>query len=144
MAGTGPIVLGLSGATHLNPDVLLAFRGLAATAAKAASGNNDKTGRNEAIPVTLMEPVELPICLMHVGADGEVLAQLDAASPVHAGAGRGVLNQGDPATTIDAAGFYEGTLDPASTVRALSDHALGQLVDALYQHLDSAAPLPFS
>ena len=36
--------------------------------------------------------------------------------------------------------YFEGTLDPAATVRALSDTALCQLADALYRHLDTARP----
>ena len=36
--------------------------------------------------------------------------------------------------------YFEGTLDPAATVRALSDVALGQLADALYRHLDTSSP----
>ena len=36
--------------------------------------------------------------------------------------------------------YFEGTLDPAATVRALSDTALCQLADALYRHLDTSSP----
>jgi hypothetical protein len=49
----------------------------------------------------------------------------------------------DELNTVDGmelADYFEGTLDPASTVQALSDVALGQLADALYRHLDTASP----
>lgn len=139
IAGTGSLVLNLSGANHLDPDVLLALRALSAPGPHDATGHNGKPGANVALPVTLVEPAELPICLMHVGADGEVLAQLDAGPGAHAGGCVFSEHAGDPAI-IDVAAFYEGTLDPGSTVRALSDHALEQLTDALYRHLDSPAP----
>ena len=41
---------------------------------------------------------------------------------------------------LELSEYFEGTLDPASTVRALSDVALGQLADALYRHLDTSNP----
>lgn len=37
--------------------------------------------------------------------------------------------------------YFEDTLDPAATVRALSDTALCRLADALYRHLDTSSPL---
>ena len=49
----------------------------------------------------------------------------------------------DESSTINGlalSDYFEGTLDPASTVRALSDVALGQLADALYRHLDTSNP----
>jgi hypothetical protein len=36
--------------------------------------------------------------------------------------------------------FYDGTLDPASTVRVLADRDLADLADALFVHLDLATP----
>jgi hypothetical protein len=36
--------------------------------------------------------------------------------------------------------YFEGTLDPVATVRALSDTALCRLADALYRHLDTSTP----
>ena len=41
---------------------------------------------------------------------------------------------------LELAEYFEGTLDPAATVRALSDAALCQLADALYRHLDTSSP----
>lgn len=37
--------------------------------------------------------------------------------------------------------YFEDTLDPVATVRALSDTALCRLADALYRHLDTSTPL---
>ena len=37
--------------------------------------------------------------------------------------------------------YFEDTLDPVATVRALSDTALCRLADALYRHLDTSSPL---
>lgn len=77
-----------------------------------------------------------------MGSDGEVLAglegelaavpALDACSPVPA-----ELNT---INGLELSEYFEGTLDPAATVRALSEVALGQLADALYRHLDTASP----
>ena len=36
--------------------------------------------------------------------------------------------------------YFEDTLDPVATVRALSDAALCRLADALYRHLDTSSP----
>lgn len=71
-----------------------------------------------------MEPRELPICLMHVGADGEVLAELDSVPGDGTHAAGCVIRRcnGDHAMA-DGGGlseFYDGTLDPGTTVIALS------------------------
>ena len=58
----------LHGASHLDPEMLLQLRSIAA----ATEGRGTEKFR-----VTLEEPAELPICLLHVGSDGEVLADLD-------------------------------------------------------------------
>jgi hypothetical protein len=144
----------LHGATHLDPEILLQLRSIAA----ASEG---RTG-TEQLRVTLEEPAELPICLLHVGSDSEVLADLDdelATVPLDLGSD-GVLDgfQGGPLSAgihetpgtipselslingLELADYFEGTLDPAATVRALSDVALGQLADALYRHLDTSSP----
>ena len=47
----------------------------------------------------------------------------------------------NPINGLELADYFEGTLDPAATVRALSDAALGQLADALYRHLDTSQPV---
>ena len=154
--GAGPDVrVDLHGASHLDPETLLQLRGIAeASAGPAGSGQSR---------VTLDEPAELPICLLHVGSDSKVLAGLEgeiaAFPPVEiergdrpAGVAGGPLTSGiDDACIplpaelptingLEVADYFEGTMDPAATVRALSDAALGQLADALYRHLDTSSP----
>lgn len=109
--------------------------------------------------LTLDEPAELPICLLHVGADAEVLGGLDAGlqTRVDAGfetgldSGLGAVNSPLAAETGSVSDFgtidglvlseyFEDTLDPVATVRALSDAALCRLADALYRHLDTSSP----
>ncbi|MDQ0823071.1 hypothetical protein QFZ79_000814 [Arthrobacter sp. V4I6] len=144
----------LHGASHLDPAMLLQLRSIAAASEGPAGA--------EQFRVTLDEPAELPICLLHVGSDREILADLDgelATSPLDSGIG-GVLDgtQGGPlgsgfdetsgpfpselstANGLELADCFEGTLDPAATVRALSDAALGQLADAVYRRLDTSSP----
>ncbi|HEX9226877.1 MAG TPA: hypothetical protein VF885_09505 [Arthrobacter sp.] len=176
------VIIDLHGSSHLDPEILLQLRSVAdASAAPGAeAGSPDGTAAgNVPFRITLEEPADLPICLKHVGSDGEVLAGLEgelAAAPLpDAGAvllavgGEGVspdLPSGFPAglpaggaldpgldeacspipaevNTINGLAlseYFEGTLDPAATVRALSDVALGQLADALYRHLDTSSP----
>ena len=185
------VIIDLHGSSHLDPEILLQLRSIADASAAAPgtdAGSPDGTAPGK-VPfrITLEEPADLPICLMHVGSDGEVLAGLEgelAAAPLpDAGAaplvvgGEGVspdlpsgfpagLPAGSPAglpaggqldpgldgacspipaevNTINGLAlseYFEGTLDPAATVRALSDVALGQLADALYRHLDTSSP----
>lgn len=150
--GTGPDVrVDLHGASHLDPETLLQLRGLAEASAGPAGTVQSR--------VTLDEPAELPICLLHVGSDGEVLADLDgggavvpmldlqggnvAGGPLDAGTDDACAPLPAEVNTINGleiADYFEGTLDPAATVRALSDAALGQLADALYRHLDTSSP----
>ena len=144
----------LHNATHLDPEMLLQLRSIAA-ASEGQAGT-------EQFRVTLDEPAELPICLLHVGSDSEVLADLDgelstvpldfASVGVPDGTPGGPLSSGLDETAglipvelntingLELADYFEGTLDPAATVRALSDAALGQLADALYRHLDTPSP----
>jgi hypothetical protein len=143
IAGGGMVVLDLSRATHLDPDVLLALRRLEIPRSHISAGTNDLSGA-DGISITLVEPRELPTCLMHIGADGEVLAELNSVPGDETHAAGCVISRcnGDH-TMADGGGlseFYDGTLDPGTTVIALSDHALEQLTDALYRHLDSPNP----
>jgi hypothetical protein len=125
----------LHGASHLDPEMLLQLRSIAA-ASEGQAGT-------EQFRVMLKEPAELPICLQHVGSDSEVLADLDGelatvtldfGSDAAEDGALGIING------LELADYFEGTLDPAATVRALSDDALGQLADALYRHLDTPSP----
>jgi len=54
-------------------------------------------------------------------------------------AGRDAEGSQTPAERANGS-YLEGNLDPAATVRALSDEALGKLADALYRHLDTRSP----
>jgi hypothetical protein len=150
------VSIDLHGASHLDPEVLLQLR----TLADASAGPDSA----EPFRVALLEPADLPICLLHVGSDGEVLAGLEgglaAASLVGGAEGQADGDGGTPgqlSSGVDGAcnpipeelnmingmelrEFFEGTLDPAATVQALSDVALGQLADALYRHLDTSSP----
>jgi hypothetical protein len=132
-AGT-EVSINLHGASHLDPEVLLVLREI------AASGT-------EQLGVTLDEPAELPICLLHIGSGGEVLAGLDnkirPGVLLYAGLEEAYSPMPSELETIDGlalADYFEGSLDPMATVRALSDAALSQLADALYRHLDTASP----
>jgi len=144
----------LHGASHLDPEMLLQLRSIAA-ASEGQAGT-------EQFRITLQEPAELPICLQHVGSYSEVLADLDgelstvpvdfASDAEPDGLESGPLGSGledisgtDPTALsiingLELADYFEGTLDPAATVQALSDSALIQLADALYRHLDTPTP----
>lgn len=145
----------LHGASHLDPEMLLQLRSMAA-ASEGQAGS-------ETFRLTLSEPAELPICLLHVGSDSVVLADLDgelATVPLIDFGDDGILDGFERGTVgsaldetpdpfaarpstingLELADYFEGTLDPAATVRALSDAALGQLADALYRHLDTSSP----
>jgi len=143
-AGTD-VLVDLHGSSHLDPEILLQLRSIADASMSAGPGGVARAGtaaEKQPFRVTLAEPADLPICLLHVGSDGEVLAglegelaavpALDACSPVPA-----ELNT---INGLELSEYFEGTLDPAATVRALSEVALGQLADALYRHLDTASP----
>ncbi len=167
------VVIDLHGASHLDPEVLLDLRRLADAGHLPSP---DAGGSAEAGPLrfTLDEPAVLPICLVHVGADAEVLAGLDtddrpapvavagngdseAAGLLDVGPGSGSdsgLGEANSPLAAETGGasdlgsidglalseYFEGTLDPVATVRALSDTALCRLADALYRHLDTSSP----
>ena len=78
-AGTG-VTIDLHGSSHLDPEVLLQLRSIAAASVAAAVPDSGAAGA-EPFRVTLAEPAELPICLLHVGSDGAVLAGLDGQLP---------------------------------------------------------------
>ncbi|MDI3210743.1 hypothetical protein [Arthrobacter sp. AL12] len=134
-AGTG-VIVDLHGSSHLDPETLLQLRSIADGSASAGPGGAARAGtaaEKQPIRVALAEPADLPICLLHVGSEGGVPAGLDdACSPLPA-----ELNA---VNGQELAEYFEGALDPAATVRALSDAALCQLADALYRHLDTSSP----
>lgn len=170
------VVIDLHGASHLDPEVLLDLRRLVDAGTVPADAQDYDAGEpgtgelstGESVPaapvrLTLDEPADLPICLLHVGAGAEVLAGLETGFPAApAGGAAALLDIGPDAAVADAnsplaaetgsvndlglvnglalSEYFEGTLDPAATVKALSDTALCQLADALYRHLDTTNP----
>ncbi len=157
LAAGADVSIDLHGASHLDPEILLYLRQLAATgdpaSGPAAPGAAVAAAATEGFRLMLQEPAELPICLLHVGTDGEVLADLDGeiTGSVHGRVNAGVEAPGDAAPApapdgpdlidgLELSDYFEGTLDPAATVQALSDAALGQLADALYRHLTPPHP----
>lgn len=159
LAAGSDVSIDLHGASHLDPEILLYLRQLAAAQDPAsaqdpaAPGAGVAPATTEGFRVTLQEPAELPICLLHVGSDGEVLADLDVEITGSVN-GRGAAEvdaldcaEAEPAADgpdliegLELSDYFEGTMDPAATVQALSDAALGQLADALYRHLDTPNP----
>lgn len=148
LAAGSDVSIDLHGASHLDPEILLYLRQVA-------------TSQTESFRLLLQEPAELPICLFHVGSDGEVLADLEGDIPAAVngqlitevdslagaeatllldGAGFAAANDADLIEGLELSDYFEGTLDPAATVQALSDAALSQLADALYRHLDTPNP----
>ena len=162
LAAGSDVSIDLHGASHLDPEILLFLRRLAATKDPVATPDpvaaavGIAPGGSESFRVRIQEPAELPICLLHVGSDGEALAGLDgdisgavsgrlladaestdgaAPAPDGTGCAGSELIEG-----LELSDYFEGTLDPAATVQALSDEALGRLADALYRHLDTPSP----
>lgn len=132
-AGTR-VSIDLHGASHLDPEVLLVLREIAASGAGQ-------------LRVTLDEPVELPVCLLHVGSGAEAPAVPDKEAPADFLLDAGLEDACSPMPSeleavdgLALSDYFEGTLDPLVTVRALSDAALCQLADVLYRHLDTASP----
>ncbi|MFS0718430.1 hypothetical protein ABC337_07165 [Arthrobacter sp. 1P04PC] len=137
LAAGADVTLDLYSASHLDPEILLSLR-------------ESSSSRAEGFALELLEPADLPVCLAHVGpAAGELAddAEVDASIDEQLGdpyttadADEDPVDTGERIQGLELAQYFEGTLDPAVTVRALSDDALGQLADALYRHLDTAHP----
>lgn len=149
------LTVDLRAATHIDPEVLMYLRHVAGRETDAGRGGGETVNHPEAFPLVLVEPAELPICLHHAGLADAVQAGLDGEIDALLGGGADPdpFNDGGPAVgssatageqrTINAlqlSEYLEGNLDPAATVRALSDAALGKLADALYRHLDTRSP----
>ena len=144
------ITADLHGASHLDPEVLMYLRHIAGSAA-AANGNDEAAaGGSEAFRLKLAEPAELPICLEHAGLsggdeaalDGEINALLDGETTPGTDPDGVLAAAGEQRTIngLELSEYLEGNMDPASTVRAMSDDALSKLADALYRHLDTRNP----
>lgn len=145
------IAVDLQSASHLDPEVLMYLRHIAGHDADRGQNPELRGNDSEAFRLTLAEPAELPICLEHAGLaggeeatlDGEIHALMDADATSGLDIDGGDLAAAGEQRTIDGlelSEYLEGNLDPASTVRALSDDALGKLADALYRHLDTRSP----
>jgi hypothetical protein len=144
------LIVDLRAASHIDPEVLMYLRDVAGRESDAGRDGGAPLNHAEAFRLALLEPAELPICLDHAclcdevqaGLDGEIDALLgggEAPGPDNPCARPASGNQ----RTINAlrlSEYLEGNLDPAATVRALSDAALGKLADALYRHLDTRSP----
>jgi hypothetical protein len=135
------ITVDLHNASHLDPEVLMYLRHIA---------DHQAAGGADAFRLTLAEPAELPICLEHAGLaggeeilDGEINALLDAEATTAFDVDGAPAAAGEQRTIdgLELSEYLEGNLDPASTVKALSDDALGKLADALYRHLDTRSPV---
>src|SRR4051812_12899835 len=102
------VLIDLHGTSHLDPEVLLELRRLADAGPLLLASPDAGDLGEPAARITLAEPAELPICLLHVGADAEVLAGLEAGvrtSPVSAAGGD---EASAPAGLLDA-GLDSGT-----------------------------------
>jgi hypothetical protein len=144
------ITVDLHNASHLDPEVLMYLRHIAARAAETNGNSEAGAGDSEAFRLSLAEPAELPICLQHAGLAGDEEAALDGE--INALLDGEAASVPDPDGVLAAAGeqrtinglelseYLEGNMDAASTVRAMSDNALSRLADALYRHLDTRNP----
>ncbi|MGX9898847.1 hypothetical protein ACW0JT_01365 [Arthrobacter sp. SA17] len=150
----------LTQSSHLDLEVLEYLRHMEGreTEAPDRSDADDTVFAAHAFQLTLIEPAELPVCLVHAGMDGDRMAGLDGEilsglgsdnmltlSDAAFGAVSGSVPVGHakPASEggVDLSFYVEGTLEPASTVAAMSDESLAELADALYRHLDTRKPL---
>lgn len=144
------ITVDLHKASHLDPEVLMYLRHIAGRKAEGAANTGHSVSGSDAFRLTLNEPAEVPICLEHAGLaggeeatlDSEINALLDSDASAGLDIDENLAAAGEQRTIdgLELSEYLEGNLDPASTVRALSDDALGKLADALYRHLDTPSP----
>ena len=125
----------------------------------AGSGAGHRRGLLPAFRLTLDEPADLPICLLHVGAEAEVLAGLErnplGRAVLTIGLDSGQREQLDSSPTrpcmpipaelstingLELSEYFEETLDPARHRPRPVRHRPGRLADALYRHLDTSSP----
>jgi hypothetical protein len=144
------ITVDLHSASHLDPEVLMYLRHIAGRDAEGSQTPAERVNGSEAFQLRLAEPAEVPVCLEHAGLtggeeismDGEIEALLGGeTSPVpHPAGGLAAAVEQRTINGLELSEYLEGNLDPAATVRALSDEALGKLADVLYRHLDTRSP----
>ncbi|QCO96645.1 hypothetical protein FCN77_01570 [Arthrobacter sp. 24S4-2] len=143
------ITVDLRSASHLDPEVLMYLRHIAGRDGGGSQTPTDRANGSEAFQLRLVEPAELPVCLEHagltggeVGLDGELDALLGGQTSPAPDPDGALAAAGEQRTVngLELSEYLEGNLDPAATLRALSDEALGRLADALYRHLDTPSP----
>lgn len=145
------ITVDVNSASHVDPEVLMYLRHIAGRDAEGSQTSvAERANGSEAFRLRLAEPAELPICLDHAGLtggegnslDGEIDALLGGETGHSPDPVGGLAAVGEQPTIggLELSKYLEGNLDPAATVRALSDEALGKLADALYRHLDTRSP----
>jgi hypothetical protein len=160
LAGCSSILVDLTASSHLDPEVLEYLRHVEGreTGVKDETDGEDPLSSADAFELTLAEPAELPVCLVHAGMDGDRLAGLDGeilagfssenmfslSEADFGGTTEGQLGgEGKCALAggLDLSFYLDGTLEPASTVAAMTDESLAELADALYRQLDTRNPL---
>ena len=151
------VVIDLHGASHLDPEVLLDLRRLVDSKPLPIADAGDAARPSRSAWCWTSQPCcqsafctwapTVKSCMspprvksspaLDVAPDSGVdFGPADAAG---AGGGSRRLDL-DSIDGLALSEYFEGTLDPAATVRALSDTALCQLADALYRHLDTSTP----
>ena len=160
LASGSSIQVDLTRSSHVDLEVLEYLRHIEDREDAATDGKDgdDTLSARHPFRLTVIEPAELPVCLVHAGnegermagLDGEILSGLGSDNMLSAGdgdfgavAGSSHVDHGKPASEagVDLSYYLEGTLDPAATVAAMSDESLAELTDALYRHLDTRKPL---
>lgn len=150
LASDQEITVDLHSASHLDPEVLMYLRHIAGRDAEGNQAPAERVNGSEAFQLRLAEPAEVPVCLEHAGLtdgegtslDGEIDALLGGETSPAPDSPGGLAAAGEERTIngLELSDYLQGNLDPAATVRALSDEALGMLADALYRHLDTRSP----
>ncbi|WP_461163922.1 hypothetical protein [Arthrobacter sp. R4-81] len=160
LASRSSIQVDLTQASHLDLEVLEYLRHMEGreTELNHSSDGDDTPSAPHPFQLTLIEPIELPVCLVHAGMAGERMAGLDGEifpglgsdnmlslneAAFGAVSGSSHVGHAKPASEggADLSFYLEGTLEPASTVAAMSDESLAELADTLYRHLDTRKPL---
>lgn len=160
LASGSSLQVDLTQSSHLDLEVLEYLRHMEGreTEATDRSDADDTLSTPHTFQLTLIEPAQLPVCLVHAGMDGERMAGLDgeilsglgsdnmlsiSEAAFGAVSGSSTVGHAKPASEggVDLSFYLEGTLEPASTVAAMPDENLAELADALYRHLDTRKPL---
>ena len=171
LAAGAEVVIDLHGTSHLDPELLLDLRRLADAGHLPSPGSGHSGAavpfrltldEPAELPICLQHVGSDAVVLAGLDTGLETRAGAGFETVLDAGIGPGLetgLDGGlEPANSPLAAetgsvldfgtmdglalsDYFEDTLDPVATVRALSDTALCRLADALYRHLDTSTPL---